>query len=269
MATTSSNKPATVIVHGGWHIPSTYSKLVKLLRSSGLEVHVPRLPSMNEARPPNADLATDTQLIRSYVESLVDTGRSIVAVMHSYGGQIGTNALTGLSLESRDRQGLPGGVAHLVYMSAFALPEGGSMVGKVKEFGHEALLPLAFDFDEKDNSVVCRDPKMTLIGDGAGADAGADEVEAYLASLVRWNGTCMYQSISQCAWREVPVTYIYTSSDMLVPFDYQKSMVEMMRMEGREVATVELSTGHCLNLTKAKEVADVISKVAMGGVLGE
>ncbi|KAK8130830.1 Alpha/beta hydrolase fold-1 [Apiospora sp. TS-2023a] len=267
MATSSSNKPAIVLVHGGWHIPSTYSKLVELLQSSGLDVHVPRLPSMNEARPPNADLATDTEHIRSYVENLVDAGRSVVAVMHSYGGQVGTNALANLSLESRSKRGLPGGVAHLVYMCAFALPEGGSMVGKVKEMGHEHLLPLAFDFDEKDNSVVCRDPKTSLIGDGDGA--GTDEVEAYLASLVRWNGTCMYQAISKCAWQEVPVTYIYTSLDMTVLFDYQKSMVEMMRKEGQKVATVELRTGHCPNLTRTQEVAGVLSKVAMGEVVGE
>lgn len=235
----SSSKPAIVLVHGGWHAPSSYSKLVALLRSSGLEVHVPRLPSMNEARPPNADLATDTQLLRSHVERLADAGRSVFAVMYSYGGQVGNNALAGgLGLASRARRGLPGGVAHLLYMCAFALPEGGSMVGKLKEFGHGALLPLAFDFDAKDNSVVCRDPRMSLIGDGAGADES--EVQACRASLVRWNGTCMEQAISQCAWLEVPVTYIYTSADMLVPLDYQKSMVEAMMKEGWEVATVEL-----------------------------
>ncbi|KAK8053620.1 alpha/beta-hydrolase [Apiospora saccharicola] len=252
MATSSSDKPAVVLVHGGWHIPSTYSKLVGLLQSSGLDVHVPRLPSMNEARPPNVDLATDTEHIRSYVENLVDAGRSVVAVMHSYGGQVGTNALTNLSLESRAKRGLPGRC------------RGPRLHVRVRAAGGRVH---AFDFDEKDNSVICRDPKTSLIGDGDGA--GTDEVEAYLASLVRWNGTCMYQAISQCAWREVPVTYIYTSVDMTVLFDYQKSMVEMMRKEGRKVATVELSTGHCPNLTKTQEVADVIWKVAMGEVVGE
>ncbi|KAK8003059.1 kinase-like domain-containing protein [Apiospora arundinis] len=263
--TTSSRKPTIVIVHGGWHVPSSYSKLADLLRSSGLEVHIPRLPSMNEIRPPNSDLATDTQLIRSYVESLVEAGRSVIAVLHSYGGQVGSNALVGLGLEARAKAGLEGGVSHLIYMCAFAMPEGGSMVSKVKEFGHKELLPLAFDFDKKDNSVVCRDPKMTLIGDGAGAEES--EIQSYLASLVRWNGTCMYQPIAQCAWREVPVTYVYTSGDMTVPLDYQTSMVEMMKKEGREATTVELSTGHCPNLTKAKVVADVISKVAMSETL--
>lgn len=264
-STMGSSKPTIAIVHVGWHIPSSYSKLTDHLQSSGLEVHIPRLPSMNETRPPNADLATDTQLIRSYVESLVEAGRSVILVLHSYGGQVGTNALVGLGLEARAKKGLKGSVSHLVYMCGFAQLEDKSMVDKVNEFGHGELMSLAFDFAE-DKSVVCRDPKMSLLGDGQGAEES--EVQEYLSSLARWNGTCMYQSISHCAWREVPVTYVYMRSDMTVPLNYQKSMVETMKKEGREVATTELSTGHCPNLTKAKEVADIILKVVMGETLG-
>ena len=254
-------KPTIVLIHGGWHIPSTYSKFTNSLKSAGYEVHVPRLPSMNEARPPNTDLTTDTELIRGYVESLVDAGRSIIAIMHSYGGQVGTNALYGLGLKSRSQSGesLSGGVIQLIYMCAFALPEGGSMVGKVKEFGHEHLLPLAFDFDD-DDSCLNRDPKTLLIGPGA----DDVEVDAYVASLVRWNGKSMYQEITNCAWRDIPVTYIYTSQDMTVPLDYQKSMVEGMQAEGQVVHTFELATGHCPNLTMTQEVADIIMRVAMG-----
>ena len=73
----AATKPTIVLIHGGWHIPSTYSKFASSLRSVGYEVHVPRLPSMNETRPPNADLVDDTALIRGYVESLVDAGRTV------------------------------------------------------------------------------------------------------------------------------------------------------------------------------------------------
>lgn len=254
-----STKPTLILIHGGWHTPNTYSKFTSALKSAGYEVHVPPLVSMNGARPPNADLATDTALIRGYVESLTDAGRTVIAIMHSYGGQVGTNALLGLGLESRAKQGLTGGVAHLIYMCAFALPEGGSMVGKVKEFGQEHLLPLAFDFAD-DDSCVCRDPKTILVG------PGIDDVEAdaYVSSLVRWNGKSMYQELTQCAWREIPVTYIYTSQDMTVPLDYQKSMVERMRAEGQEVDTVELATGHSPNATMTKEVVDVVNHVVAG-----
>lgn len=193
-ATMAAAKPTIVLIHGGWHIPNTYSKLTDSLRSAGYEVHVPRLPSMNETRPPNADLATDTTLVRIYVESLFATDRTVVAIMHSYGGQVGTNALYRLSLNARRAEALSGGVDHLIYMCAFALPEGGPMVSKVKEFGHEHLLPLAFDFAD-DDSCVNRDPKTLLIGPGV-SDA---EAEAYVSSMVRWNGKSKYQGVSQSA----------------------------------------------------------------------
>ena len=252
-------KPTILLVHGGWHIPSTYSKFTNSLKSAGYEVHVPRLPSMNEARPPNTDLTTDTSLTRGYVESLVDAGRTVIAIMHSYGGQVGTNALYGLGLKDRSQHGKSGGVIHLIYMCAFALPEGGSMVGKVKEFGHEHLLPLAFDFAD-DDSCVNRDPKTLLIG----PDIEDVEAETYVSSLVRWNGKSMYQAITHCAWREIPVTYIYTSQDMTVPLDYQKSMVEFMQAEGQMVYTFQLATGHCPNLTMTQEVVDIVTHVAAG-----
>lgn len=249
-------KPTLVLIHGGWHTPSTYSKLTSSLKSFGYEVHVPSLPSMNGARPPNADLATDTAFVRRYVESLIDAGHTVTAIMHSYEGQVGTNALHGLSLQRRQQ---PSGVASLIYMCAFALPEGVSMIDKVREFGHEHRIPLAFDF-AADDSCVVRDPKALLVGPGV-EDAEAEE---YVSSLGRWNGRCMYQEVAQCAWREIPVTYIHTSQDMTVPLECQKSMVDLMRAEGREVQTFELETGHCPNVTKTEEVVEIISEVVAG-----
>lgn len=107
-------------------MPENYSKLTKALEAAGHEVHVPRHPSMNQERPPTAGLAEDTANMRSYVKKLVESGRRVIALLHSYGGQVGTNALHGLGLEGRSAKGLLGGVSDLVYMGAFALPEGGS-----------------------------------------------------------------------------------------------------------------------------------------------
>jgi len=73
-----------------------------------------------------------------------------------------------------------------IYMCVFALPESGSMVGKVRGFGHEHLLPLAFEF-AADDSYVDRDPGVGLVGSGI-EDA---EGEAHFSTLGRWNGRCM------------------------------------------------------------------------------
>lgn len=122
--------------------------------------------------------------------------------------------------------------------------------------GHEALMPIAFDFAD-DMTVLCRDPTAMLIGEGADAKA----LEEYLALLVRWNGQCMYDTISHSAWREILVTYIYTTTDMTVPLDYQKSVVALVEKQGRNVQTYELTTGHCLNLTATDSLVDIINKV--------
>jgi pimeloyl-ACP methyl ester carboxylesterase len=114
-------------------------------------------------------------------------------------------------------------------------------------------MPIAFDFAD-DQSVVPRDPKLILVGSGDEA-----EIEAYLSTHVRWNGKCMYDSITNSAWRQIPVSYIMTAQDSTVPVHYQQSMVDGMRSEGREVKTVQIDTGHSPNLTKTEEVVDAIN----------
>lgn len=79
---------------------------------------------MSQTRPPNADLYADSEFVRAYVLGLIQAGHTVVAIMHSYGGQVGSDALVGLGRASRAAQNLPGGVSHLVYLAAFAMPEG-------------------------------------------------------------------------------------------------------------------------------------------------
>lgn len=254
----SVDKPVIVLVHGAWHVPDSYEKLATALRSAGYEVHVPRLPSVNEARPPTSDLSADSELVRSLVENLANNGRTVVALMHSYGGQVGTNALHGLGSAARAEKGHPGGVSHLVYLCAYALPEGRSLADKVKEFGNEDLVPLVMDFAD-DQTVIIRNPKTMFFGEESSAEA---EIEAYLSTLVRWNGKCMYEGLEHAAWREIPASYIYTANDMMIPLDYQKSMVNLLQENGRSIETFTLETGHCPNLTATQEVVEVIKKVA-------
>jgi pimeloyl-ACP methyl ester carboxylesterase len=96
--------------------------------------------------------------------------------------------------------------------------------------------------------------------------ARRQEVNEYLASFVRWNGQAMYQPLTtpRAAWRDIPVTFIHTTQDMTVPFEYQKWFVDGIRKEGVEVQTATLETGHCANFTAASQVADIIDKVVKG-----
>lgn len=252
-------KPILIIIPGGWHVPSRYNKLQSALETAGYAVQIPALPSVSEARPPVAGLSIDTAFMRAYTEKLIDGGHTVAVIMHSYSGQVGTNALCGLGVDARKAEGKPGGVSQLIYMTAFAVTEGKAMIDKVKEFGHEELMPLAFDFAD-DRTVLPRDP-FYLIGEAPGLTK--EEIDAYAQALAttRWNGDCMYQAIEKCAWREIPVAYVYATKDTCVPLDYQKSMVEGMRKEGVEVGTWEVETGHCPNLTAVQGLVDVVGQI--------
>ncbi|KAL4866724.1 hypothetical protein BDV12DRAFT_210338 [Aspergillus spectabilis] len=254
---TITNPPTIVLIHGGWHTPPLYDKFTSRLKAAGYEVHVPRLVTMNGSRPPNADLYTDTALIRGYVESIADAGRKIIVLMHSYGGQVGSNALAGLGLETRQKEmgTTTGGVTRLVYIAAFALDEGEAMMDMVKKMGNADLIPLAFDFHE-DGTVVSRDAKNLLVGPGPGLSD--EDLDADVARFERWNGTAMYQGLETCAWRDIPVSYICTTNDMTVPLTYQQVIIEKLRGEGKDVPTFELETGHCPQITMPNELADIV-----------
>lgn len=158
-------QPIVLLISSGWHTPQSYIALTSALTSTDLEIQVPALGSISDSRSPTSGLSIDTSPVRSYAQSLIDVGNHIVVLMHSYDGQVGTNALSGLGVRTRSADELlAGGVTHLVYKVATAVAEGIRMVvDTVRDFGHEELLPLAF-FEIADGmSCVHRDQKLLMI----------------------------------------------------------------------------------------------------------
>ncbi|CAF9911625.1 MAG: hypothetical protein GOMPHAMPRED_007474 [Gomphillus americanus] len=250
----ASQNPIILIISGAWHVPIHYAKLKSALEAAGYEVHVPQLPTANGARPPTADLYTDTEFIREFVTTLMDGGRKIIVIMHSYGGQVGTNALHGLGIKERIANGKSGGIIHLVYMVATAYLEGDSMVSTVEQAGLGDMLLAGFPTDE-DGIVRCADARVQMFG----PDYVGPEIEAYVASMGIWNVKAMHQPIQHsCAWRTIPVTYIHATQDMAMPLEVQVSVVDNMEKEGVSVKTHRLEASHCPHFTHANEVTDVI-----------
>ncbi|KAE8395049.1 Alpha/beta hydrolase fold-1 [Aspergillus alliaceus] len=226
-----SSKP-TLLISGAWHRPESYSTFTKALKSNSYEVHVPHLPSINRAKPPSANLTTDTDLIRTYVESLADASRTVVVIMNSYGGQVGTNALTGLL----------GGVAQFVYICGSLFTEGACIVDIAKEFGSADRLANASDIV----NILSKEELKALMGGPGIDDADAD---ALISTLTRWNGDAMFQPLERCAWKEIPVTYIQMTKDMAMPLMFQKPMVE------------KLNSAHSVRLSMTEEVVRIVGRI--------
>lgn len=117
------SKPTFVCVHGAWHSPGCWDKVKSFLETQGYECICPALPTTN-SHPPKYDFTEDVQMIRSTVEDLVNDGKDVILVTHSYSGVPGGQALESLDKESCFKRSLRGGVVRLVYIASFMVPEG-------------------------------------------------------------------------------------------------------------------------------------------------
>lgn len=123
-------KPTLVFVPGAWHTPDVFDAVRASLKTSGYPSVALALPC-NGAEPPNKTLADDSNLVASEIEKLADEGKKVVVVAHSYGGIVCTNAVEHLDYAERQKKGKAGGVIMLVYMCAFVLKQGTSLLQSI------------------------------------------------------------------------------------------------------------------------------------------
>ena len=117
-------KPTFVFVPGAWHKPEIYSTVIESLNEHGYPTVGLPLPSAG-AMPPNMTFDEDVKAIRDTLTKLVDTEeKEVILVVHSYTGMPGAEAPEGLGKKDRQDKGLKGGVVRLVFIMAFAMPEG-------------------------------------------------------------------------------------------------------------------------------------------------
>ena len=106
-----------VLIHGAWHGGWCWSRVAKLLRAQGHEVHTPTLAGMGEhAHLASKQITLDTHIedVVNYIESYELT--DVVLAGHSYGCAIITAAA--------DRLDGSGRIARMVYLDG-AVPRDG------------------------------------------------------------------------------------------------------------------------------------------------
>jgi hypothetical protein len=85
-------------------------------------------------------MADDAAHIASVVSPLVDAGKEIVLVAHSYGGVPVTESIKGLSLKERASNGQKGGIKSIVYFAAL-VPKLGESCGVTTADGGSGEMP--------------------------------------------------------------------------------------------------------------------------------
>ena len=125
----ASSKPTIVLIPGAWHTPAHYEDLLSLLEKAGYETKAIQLPSVDSSNPNEQSVIGDVQAIHEkLLLPLLDAGKDILLVMHSYGGCPGGAAAKNLSKGIRTTGG---GIVGLVFIAAFLGSENTSLLSSL------------------------------------------------------------------------------------------------------------------------------------------
>jgi len=249
-------KPAFVLLHGAWHSPRCWNRLLPLLEEAGSSVIAPQLPSSGSIIPPTPDWSKDVETIRETVSQLVEyQERHVVVVLHSFSGMTGGTALEGLDKQSRAARGLKGGVIRLVYIVAFLVPEG---------FQHSApgtrdnMIPeMKTDFEAGIITVADQDVKEMFY-----QDVEDENVLAELSQDLRPHSLASFWSTTtHAAWRRIPTTYILCTKDRPTTVAAVRYLIETAKASpgGHKIdSVIEVEAGHSPFISRPEWTAEML-----------
>ncbi|HSS56623.1 MAG TPA: alpha/beta hydrolase [Solirubrobacteraceae bacterium] len=231
----SDETPTVVLVHGAFADASSWNGVVELLQAKGLQVTAPANPLRG--------IAIDS----AYIAGVLDQVRGpILAVGHSYGGAVLTNAATNAE-----------NVVGLVYVAAFA-PDEGEVLGEVTGGSKDsvldtALVPMHYPSGDGGESAVEFAIDPAKFHDAFAADLPAEQT-AVLAATQRPVAEAAFSEPSgPPAWKRLPSWAAVASSDTAAGTDVIRSMAE------RAGATItELEGSHVIMISQPQAVTDVI-----------
>jgi pimeloyl-ACP methyl ester carboxylesterase len=245
--------PTLVIVPGSFGPAKMYDGFVETLKHHDIKTVVISTPSVGrkEGRPP-ATMSDDAQEISNVVSKLLDEGKNVVLMTHSYGGIPGTESLKTISREAREKEGKDGGVDKIVYLTSMVLQPGTS---NFEAFG--GALP---DF------LTMEDDYMTLDAEVNASLTFSDvpaEQALELAKQMDVHSTPSFkEKLTYPGYNDVEVHYIVCEQDLVIPPVFQRGMIEGIKAStGRDVTVHTLESGHVPISSQPENTSKIIEKV--------
>jgi len=232
---TPSNSPTVVLVHGAFADGSSWNGVIERLQARGVQVTAPANPLRG--------ISVDSTYTASVFEQ---TPGPVLAVGHSYGGAVITNAAARVD-----------NVVGLVYVAAFA-PDEGERLGDVTATSKDAVLSTAL-VPRSYRSADDGEPLVEFMIDPARVhDVFAADLPEDLAALAgatqRPVAELAFSEPSGApAWKGLPSWAVVALSDKAAGTDVVRSMAE------RAGATItEVEGSHVIMISQPDAVADVI-----------
>jgi pimeloyl-ACP methyl ester carboxylesterase len=243
-ATPPAAAPLTVVlVHGAFADASSWTGVIERLQKERVQVTAPANPLRG--------ISIDSAYIASLLNQIPGP---VLAVGHSYGGAVITNAASNAK-----------NVVGLVYVAAFA-PDEGERLGEVESTSKDSILntvlvPLHYPTGQGAQTAVEFAIHPAHLHEAFAADLPAAQA-AVMAATQRPVAELAFSEPSGVpAWRTLPAWTVVASGDRAAGSDVIRSMAQ------RAGATItEVEGSHVIMLSQPQVVTDVIlSAVAAVG----
>jgi pimeloyl-ACP methyl ester carboxylesterase len=229
------SRPTVVLVHGAFADGPSWNDVIERLQAEGVQVTAPANPLRG--------ISIDSAYINSLLEQIPGP---VLAVAHSYGGAVITNAATNAN-----------NVVGLVYVAAFA-PDEGEALGAIASNSRDsvvlpALIPLQYPTGEGEETAVEFTIDPERFHEVFAADLPAQQTALMAATQRPLSELAFSEPTGVPAWKKLPSWAVVSTGDKVIGTDVVRSMAE------RAGATItEVEGSHAIMISKPQVVADVI-----------
>lgn len=235
--------PLIVLVHGAWHGAWCWTALQAALDGRGIASIAIDLPGHGASTAPIGGLHDDVAALTAVLDQAVapDSG-PVILVGHSYGGAVITQAAAG-----RDD------VAHLLYVAAFALDAGESVLSCLGSLERRDVDLAAAMIPTNDGSATTLDPAAAAAA--LYGECSAEVIRAALARLGPQSTASMTEPIDGAPRRSAGSSYILCQRDRAVHPDHQAALAT------RCSRRFDLDTGHSPFLSAVDDTANIVQQI--------
>jgi pimeloyl-ACP methyl ester carboxylesterase len=226
--------PTVVLVHGAFADSSSWNGVIERLQAQG----VPVTAAVNPLR----GIANDAAYVAGVFK---ETPGPVVAVGHSYGGAVITNAATQAD-----------NVVGLVFVAAFA-PDEGEMLGEVEAGSKDsvlnsALVPHQYPTANGDSATeFAIDPAK--LRDAFAADLPAAQTAVMAATQRPVAELAFSEATGTPAWKRLPSWAVVATGDNAAGTDVVRSQAQRAG-----AAITEVDGSHVIMISQPQAVTDVI-----------
>jgi pimeloyl-ACP methyl ester carboxylesterase len=229
------SRPTVVLVHGAFADASSWNDVIERLQAERVQVTAPPNPLRG--------ISIDSAYIGSFLDQIPGP---VLAVAHSYGGAVITNAATNAN-----------NVLGLVYVAAFA-PDEGEPLGAIASNSKDSevvptLVPLQYPTGEGEETATEFTIDPEKFHEVFAFDL-SEEQSALMAATQRPLAESVFSEPTGVpAWKKLPSWAVVSTGDKVVGTDVVRSMAE------RAGATItEVEGSHVIMMSQPQVVTEAI-----------